>query len=89
MDTLQAAESHLLVHSSKIHAGDLICGPTSEVTDLKRQQAEVERLWPPVPEPGSLGARDLIHTKDYNSSLPASVGQLMSNLWKGLLLLIF
>lgn len=91
MDTLQAAQSHLLVHSSKIHAGDLICGLTSEATDLKREQAEVERLemWPPVAEPGSLGAPDLLHTKDCDSNLQVSVGQLMCNLWKELLLIIF
>lgn len=91
MDNLQAAQSHFSVHSSKSHAGDLICGLSSEATDLKREQAEVERLemWQPGPEPGSSGAPDLIPTEDYNSNLEASVGQLMWNLWKGLLLLIF
>lgn len=89
MDTLQAAQSHLLVQSSKIHAGDLMCGLTSEATDLKREQAEVERLemWLPGPEPGSVGAPDLIPTEDDNPNLEASVGQLMWNLWKRLLLL--
>lgn len=62
-------------------AGDLTCG-------LTREAAEVERLemWPPVPEPGFLGAADLLHTDGYNSNLQPSVGQLMCHLWKGLLL---
>lgn len=75
-DTQQAAQSHLLVHSSTIHAGDVICGLTSEAADLKRERAEVERLemQPPVLETGSPGAHDLVHTEDCNSDLQASVG---------------
>lgn len=78
MDTLQAAPSCLSVHPSTIHAGDLTCGLSGEATDLKRGQAEVEKLetWPPGAEPGSLGAPDLIHPEDHNSDLQASVGQL-------------
>lgn len=79
MDTLQAAQSHLLVRSSESRDGD-----------LEREQAEVERpeIWPPAPEPGPLGAPGLIHSKDHHPSLQARVGRLACKLWKGLLLLI-
>lgn len=88
-DTLQAAPTHLLGHSSETRAGDLICGLTSEGEDPKKEQAEVERLetWPPAPLPGC-PVSDLTHTEDYNPDVQASVGQLTWDLQKGLLLLI-
>lgn len=63
--------------SSETHAGDLICGLTSEAADPEKEQAEVERLetWPPAPLPGC-PVSDLKHTEGYKPTSQASVGQL-------------